>query len=367
MKKCTLSILLLISGVSSPVFSHDLAGIQGAFSGQLRLGYTRTNDLDTTATGGKVGYETSFLNKNHTGKLKAAAVLYSTNPLGNSDDDDLFLDSKGGPNGKGYTLLGEAWVAGTLSEATLKLGRQIIDTPHADSDDVGMIPNTFSGALLTYEGLADTTFTAGYLDKAAGVDSSKEKFTHINGTSGVRMLGVEYEKDIWATQLWYYNQPQSTDMTYAEFSIEPNKRAELGLQLGQQRKQNVSGTAKVMGLSASYSIKQARVFADYNKVWGAYGVDNAVGGVGGGPYFTSAEQNTIDGVAGIRASAIGLEYNGFNKLVLGLRKVNFNHGVEDETDFTLSYQLGAKTSLDLIASDMGADGDNTRLFVNYDF
>lgn len=352
-------LLLLIS--FQPVIAHDLNSDAG-FSGQLRLGYSRTEKFDSAAIGGKVGYVSPILYA-----FNASAVAYASYPIAGINDDELFLDSHGGPNGDGYAILGEAWLGAHFPSIDIKLGRQAFDTPYADSDDVGMIPNTFSGAVITHHGLPNTMITLAHLDKAAGVDSSKETFTEINGSSGVTLLGVNYEKDNWQAQLWHYAQPKATDMDYAEFSIEPSKPLKLGLQLAHQRRHGVSGHARLMGLSASYELEKIRLFTDYNKVWGAYGVNNAVGGVGGGPFFTSAEINTVDDVANIRAVAAGIEYTGIKNLSFGLRKIDFNQGVSDEIDFTLSYQLKKHFSADLIVSNLTQDGDNTRLFINYDF
>ena len=353
-------VFLVLLTLLQPVYSHDMNPDAG-LSGQLRLGYSRTEDLDSAAIGGKAGYISP--NWHH---FNASAVAYASYPLAGINDDELFLDSHGGPDGDGYTILGEAWLGAHFSSFDIKLGRQALDTPHADSDDVGMIPNTFSGAVITHHGLPNTTLTLAHLDKAAGVDGGKERFANINDSSGVTLLGIEYEKANWQAQLWHYAQPKATDMDYAEFSIEPSKPFKLGLQLAHQRRHGVSGHARLAGLSASYELEKTRLFADYNKVWGAYGVNNAVGGVGGGPFFTSAEINTVDDVANIRAVATGIEYTGFKNLALGLRNIDFNQGVGDETDFTLSYQLNKHLSADLIVSNLTQDGDNTRLFFNYD-
>gem|GEM_PF-2491749 len=53
--------------------------------------------------------------------------------------------------------------------------------PHADTDDIRMIPNTFQGGYATNSDLSDTILMVGYLSKWAGVDTSQpEDFTNIN-------------------------------------------------------------------------------------------------------------------------------------------------------------------------------------------
>jgi hypothetical protein len=109
------------------------------------------------------------------------------------------------------------------------------------------------------------------------------------------------------------------------------------------------------------------VTADYNKVSGDNGIQGTIAGIGGGPFFTSAEQNIIDDTANISAKAIGVEYSGIKDLTLAARKVSFDQGVTDELDLTANYQIRDNLTAQLIYSDMEEAGKNTRFFINYDF
>ena len=124
------------------------------------------------------------------------------------------------------------------------------------------------------------------------------------------------------------------------------------------------GNGNAWGATAAYAMGDFTIAADYNKASGANGVIN---GLGGGPYFTSSENNTIDGTANISAKALGIEYTGIDKLTLAARKVSFDQGVSDELDLVASYQIKDNLTADLIYSDMDIDGKNTRFFVNYEF
>jgi predicted porin len=172
-----------------------------------------------------------------------------------------------------------------------------------------------------------------------------------------------YELDKWNAQLWHYKQNNAIDMTYAEVSINPMNNLAMSLQYITQ-KDNVTGKkGKSWGTTADYTLTDITFSADYNKTSGTNGVVN---GFGGGPYFTSAEQNTIDGITDIRAYAIGIEYAGINNLTLGIRKIDFDQGIGDELDINASYQIRDNWTADLIISDMDIDGKNTRFFINYD-
>ncbi len=347
--------MLVLAVLSQIVHAKNTSGL----SAQLRFGSTTTEDATgrqvwTQTLGGYLGY----ISPVHKG-FRAGAKLYTTNPVG-ANDDGFFLSSRN----KGYNIIGDAWLQADFAKTQIRLGRQELDTPLINTDDIGMIPDTAQGIVINNNSLANTTVTTAHLEKWAGVDSARpEQFTPMNGSHGVQLLGVVYKKKNWGAQFWQYWQKNATDLSYAEFNSHAIDGLDLGLQYTVQKGHAASGTGKAWGATASYEINKFSFRADYNKVSGASGVTN---GFGGGPYFTSGEINTIDGVANITAKALGIEYTGIDQLTLGLRKVNFDRSVGDELDATLSYKFRDNLSADLIYSDLGSDGKNTRFFVNYD-
>ncbi len=62
-----------------------------------------------------------------------------------------------GSNGQSYSILGESYLKFQYGNSSIKAGRQIIDTPYADSDDIGMVPNSFEGYTFTNRDLDNTT------------------------------------------------------------------------------------------------------------------------------------------------------------------------------------------------------------------
>ncbi len=373
MRIYTLASFLVLTAFSQMVFSEDKATEDNSgVSGQIRFGYTNTEDgtgnsVESAAIGGKLGYVSPSWNG-----ISVGATGYTTNALGNLDDDGFFLNSRGGPNGEGYSIIGELWLQAEFANTAIKIGRQEIDTPFADTDDIGMIPDTFEGVVITNTSLANTTITAMHLDKGAGVDAPiPEKFTDLTDKGdGVSALGVSYETDKWNAQFWHYKQDNNagnaTNITYVEAGINPLENLELGVQYANES-YAVGGNAKVWGAEASYGMGDFTVTADYNKVSGDNGIQGTIGGIGGGPFFTSAEQNIIDDTANIKAKAIGIEYSGIKNLALSVRKVNFDQGVSDELDLTADYQIRDNLTAQLIYSDMDEAGKNTRFFVNYNF
>lgn len=360
-----LAALGLLSGtllMGSLVNCNCLAEDAAALSADLRLGYSDTDDGagtrgDSLSVGARLDARSASWNG-----VRVGGTLYATTPLGGIDDDPLFLDSTGGPNGSGYAVPGQLWVEAEWQDTRLRLGRQEIDTPFADTDDIGMIPNTFEGAVVSDTSFDHWELTGAYLKRWAGVDANKEKFTRINGDHGMMVLGAGHARDNWDVQAWYYRQQGGTDIVYLEGGADPVDHLHIGLQWTRQQDKAADTQARAWGASLAYVLGDFTLSGDYNKVSGSGSVSN---GYGGGPFFTSSEQNTIDGTPHIRAIAAGMEYGGVENMTLGIRRVDFDRGVGDEVDTYASYAFSDDLSLDLVYSDMGPDGSNARAFLNY--
>lgn len=349
----TITLLSLSTGTVFADNSND----SGIF-GQIRGGYVNLDDnagskTDTLSIGGKLGYKT----RTYKG-LSAGATFYTSNPLGSLDDEGLFLDS----NGDGYSILGEAFVKAELGNTSIKLGRQEIDTPFADTDDIGMVPNTFEGLVVSNNSFSNTKLYGMHLSRWAGVDAPvPEKFTKLNDDDGVNAIGAVYEpSDKLNIQGWHYNAKSGTDISYLEAGFTPIENLELGAQYSTQDGAGFDGN--VLGVSASYGIDNITLSTAYNKVSDG----QVTNGFGGGPFFTSAEDHTIAEADDQEATAFGIEYTGIEKLTLGATQVNFDKGA-DELDLVASYEINEKLTADLIYSDMNDDGKMTRAFINYSF
>ena len=357
---CVLSIGVLAVALGGGACE---AGPNGAaVSTDLRLGYSDTDDGagtqgDSLSVGGRLDAASASWNG-----LSIGGTLYATTPIGGIDDDALFLDSDGAPDGSGYAIPGQLWIQGEWARTRIRAGRQEIDTPFADTDDIGMIPNTFEGVVITDASFENLQLTAMHLRRWAGVDATQEKFSRVNGDHGVNAIGAAYTQEGWEAQAWYYQQKGATDTLYLEAGADLVDGLHAGLQWTRQQDKAANQQAKSWGASLAYEMGDFALSADYNKVSGSGSVTN---GFGGGPYFTSAEQNTIDGTPKVRAVALGVEYGGIDNLTLGLRRVDFDRGVGDEWDATASYAFADDLSMDLVYSDMGSDGSNARAFLNY--
>lgn len=357
MEKCTLTLSLCIVLSSTATANETENGVFG----QIRFGYVNTDDntsnLDSLAIGGRLGYKSNSYHG-----LSAGGTFYTSQAVGGVNDNNLFFNS----DNKGYSILGEAYIKANLGSTSIKLGRQEIETPFADSNDIGMIPNTFESLMIMNTSLPNTTVIASHLHRWAGVDvePKPEKFTKLNGSNGVNILGVIYKpSDKWNAQAWHYNAKDSTNISYLEAAISPLENFEVGLQYGDQN--GAGNNGKVWGLKADYEIGDFTLSAAHNDVSEGQ-VINGYGGFGGGPFFTSAEENSIDGVINQEASALSLEYAGFNKLTLAASHYAYDK-TEDELDLVANYEFSKNLNADFIYSDLNNDGSVTRFFLNYNF
>ena len=119
--------------------------------------------------------------------------------------------------------------------------------------------------------------------------------------------------------------------------------------------------AKVYGYFGSVTLYHVTLVTAYNDVSGT-----VTNGFGGGPFFTSADDHTIDGTADQKAAAFNLEYGGVEGLTLGVWHTDFDIG-EDDTDYYALYDVNDGLGLEFIHTDMYDDGHFVRLIVNYRF
>jgi len=345
--------------------------------GYIRFGYQHDDKSNTDlALGGKLHIETKAWNG-----ISAGASFYTTNTLGQHDGAGYpFFDG----NNHSYSILGEAYLLGQWGDTTLKMGRQEIDTPFADTDDIGMIPDTYEAAVLINKDIADTTIILAQLQKGAGVDFDKpSKFTKINDSNNVQTLGVIYEGiEGLAISGWYYNLKdfEINSIVYADVNYEGESNGfsyAVGAQYASQN-YSTSGAdaALVYGVSASAGYAGITLGTAYNK-----SNDNAASnGFGGGPFFTSSNFMTLaEAGADGEALLLSIEWDasdaGLDGLTLSVGKLTLTDasGTDtDELDVGVSYAFNDNLSIDAFYSDIDDKINtdtfkNTRIFANYTF
>jgi hypothetical protein len=351
--------------------------------GYVRAGYEvhniKNNDtFKDGALGGKLHIQTAAISG-----MSIGASFYTSNSFGSADNRGLVPFR--GEVAHSYTILGEAYFKAVFSNTTLKLGRQEIETPFAQADDIGIVPNTFEAYILENRDLPNTTLFIGQIQKMAGVDAEVvDTFTRVNDDNNMQVLGLRYEGiENLALDAWYYRlkgaQIDSIAYIEANYESSENKIAYgLGLQYAKQSYLNEYDTS-VYGINASLSHENTglTLAIAYNKANG----NAATSGFGGGPFFSNSEYLIIDN-AGAHGSQtwFGLEWDGnsvgFDGLTLSISKArlkNKSDQASTEIDIVASYEINKNIEMHMIYSDLDGTrvaedtAKNLRVFANYNF
>jgi hypothetical protein len=375
--------LMLVTTLGLEATTLGEALSQSKVDGYLRGTY-QSHDIqndkvyEDDAIGGKIHFETGAFYG-----FSMGASAYSSNSVFN--DDNKGLVPLRGESYKSYSILGEAYLRSKFGKNTLTLGRQEINTPFAQTDDIGMVPNTFESAVFESTSMENSTFFVAHLEKMAGVDAEVvNAFTKLNGTQGVQVFGATYEgfKDL-ALEAWYYNinQAEVDSIAFLEADYEKSVNQMtygFGLQYAKQG-YRAGKSANVYGLtlSSTFDALGLTFSGAYTKV-----EDNAASsGFGGGPFYSNSEYLILDN-AGKDGDAkwYGVEYSPTSKMFAGLSialgKVTLKNeqGLKaTEVDLVTSYEINDDMEIHAIFSNLkganvGEDNaKHVRVFANYNF
>ncbi len=396
MKK--IGVMSMAAVVALSASGIDEAFVAGKASGQIRAAYVNQDNAVNTDTygtslGGILKYETADWNG-----LKLGVGAYISQKLhfatGSFEDGkanpDLFAEDT-----ESYAYVGEAYVDYTMGGLNLKLGRQLIDTPFADTDDIRMHPNTFEAAIATYSGIEGTTLVGGYVTRWAGYDSGDDisKFKKLGGdeSNGAVVVGAINESiENFALQAWYYNIDEISDAIYADgtytIPFSETMGVELSAQVANFSEEKGSGLdGNVYGIGAAFNVGSLSVGAAYNKASNDSG-KSVSNGFGGGPYMTSMEEWTIDGMEDAKAYQLSAELDmadaGLEGVTLTALYGDFKSAPADmhvkELDLIAAFEISDSISGDISYAmiddknknaDGGADAGYDRFLVrlNYNF
>lgn len=311
MKKVIVLGMVAIAALNGASFDETFKA--GKISGQLRTAYvSQDNAIDTdtygTSLGGQLKYETGSWNDI---KLGVAAYISQKIDFATGDVDqgkannDLFAN-----NAKSYVYVGEAYIDYSANDFSLRVGRQLLDTPLADTDDIRMHPNSFEAAIATYSGLDKTTLVGGYVKRYAGYDSGDDisEFKRLDGidSKGAAVFGVIHESiENLAVQGWYYGIDNLSNVLYTDAAYTIQLSEIIGVELSGQyghfsEKQASTIDGNIYGVGAALNTGALTLGATYNKTANDDG-KAIVNGFGGGPYFTSMEEMTIDSMEDAKA------------------------------------------------------------------
>ncbi len=331
---------------------------EGSISGQIRLGYIdQDNAIDpdtyTAALGGILKYETGAWSGFNFG---LGAYISQKIPFATGDGEEENIDFLT-DEGDSYAYVGEAYINYAIENLNIRLGRQLIDTPFADTDDIRMHPNSFEAAIASYTGFEKTTLMGGYVTRWAGFDSGEnisEFKKLVYGGDGAFVIGAVNESiENLHLQGWYYSIDGLSDALYADAAYTVTFSETMGLELSGQfadfaQKSDSGLDGNVYGIGASVNVAMATIGASYNDVSGV--VSN---GFGGGPYLTCMEEMTIDGVEDVEAYRIAIDFDmekiGLAGLTLSATYGNFKNSLPDnieieEVDIAAAYEIDKITA-----------------------
>lgn len=326
-------VLLSMATITLYASSIDEAYVAGKANGQIRTAYVSQNnmvDSDTygTSIGGIFKYETADWHG-----LKAVAAAYLSQKLsfasgeGENTNKDFF-----DKDGQSYLYAGEAYFDYTIGRLNVRAGRQLLDTPLADTDDIRMHPNTFEALIATYSGFDKTTLSGGYLTRWAGYDAPQghngsinqfQKFGSNHQSNGAAIVGVQNESiENLVIQGWYYNIDKVSTAFYTDAAYTTYFNESMGVDFLAQyahfsEKESSRMNGNVYGMAASFNIGPCIFGVAYNKSFNDMG-DSVSNGFGGGPYFTSMEEWTIDGMENAEAYRINVQLDMSETLIDGL-------------------------------------------------
>ncbi len=354
----------------------EASGVEMHYAGALRAGYqyhdSQENEGSDMAVGGMLHAQSL-----PQGGVSFGMSVQTSQVIGNQNSAFAvpFFDAQA----DSYALLSEAYIKGEFDKSTVILGRQRLDTPFLDSDDIGMVPNSFEAYSLINHDIDAVTLFYAYVRNMAGIDASTpEKFEEINGKSGVHILGVEYEPLAqFSLSGWFYAMPTMAQYSYLEAHYEgklENFSYTLSGQATLQDFRNQEDT-KIVGFSTAFMHDKSGLGASvaYNKSYGGI----ADTGFGGGPFFTSSEHMTLaDSHLHGDIVLTSLSWDVNTRLSCTLSRASMHDAKRhdgDEVDGVVHYEVADNLSFDAIYSkidntDVSGDKfDNLRLFANYSF
>ncbi len=341
--------LSVIIGLLFPAFviadkvSEDVSSVNEMFksakiSGEIRsmyVGYdlkkAGENDIYATAIGGHLKYELAELNG-----FSAAAAFAISHDIGfATGEEGVKQNSELSSSDGEYTVLSQAYLNYRYKDFNFRAGRQLIDTPLADSDDIRMIANTFEAYIATYE-TANFSFMAGKLQKWQGYDADLDSGWVKTGENGTWFGGISYADEMLEANAWYYNITKLTNASYFDIVLNHELDDEISASIGFQylNESEISGSgieADIYGVFAEASAYGFTLGGAYNRS-DKKSNKSSFSGFGGGTLFTSMDVMILDEITEDRdAEAItGSICYDIEKLTLGYAYGDFK-GDADST------------------------------------
>jgi len=298
--------------------THDIKEVvnEGVLSLELKSmysGYKSTTanvvNTDATALASTLKYElASYYGFN-------AAIAFATSQdIGALSGSDENHNSEMSSVDGSYTETVEAFVQYQYDGLNLRLGRQSIDTPLADSDDIRMIANTFEAYLATFN-YQNIELMAGRLEQWQGTDAGLAGWLK-TGEDGTHFIGITFSNEQIDTSAWYYNMSGFAENFYADIAYHTIFSDAMVLHTSAQYLQQTelaqSATAStIYGVVGEFFIHNFTLGIAYNKSI-REPLKGSFSGFGGGTLYTNMDNFTLDVISydrDVEATVAGLVYS----------------------------------------------------------
>lgn len=270
---------------------------EGKASGQLKAIYAvapEPNEPYVTAVGGIAKYELA----EYRGFSIGTALYFSADIPYLSGVDEKH-SSELSSSRELYANIAEGYINYRFNSFAARIGRQVLNTPLADSDDIRMIQNSFEAYTLGYV-YEDIEILSGYIKSWSGYDAGLEDNWVKTGEDGVFFGGISYGQGL-EYDLWYYNITGLCDAYYFDVGIEYHVNNWLflhfmGQYLFEKELQNSGVSANIYGFLAEIIIDGLGINFSVNKSE-KVSDKKSFSGFGGGSLFTSMDTMILDNIS----------------------------------------------------------------------
>jgi len=327
MKKFAKLSLVASLALSSSAFADSLeeAFKASKVSGEIKAQYFKKNGVGVSESdsifvvGGNLGVVTGSYYGVKAGFTFQTSHVPSLNDDDNSGSFTHTMDAQG-------AVLSESYLAYTMKNTTLKVGRQYIGTPLVAGSGSRMIKQSFEGAVITNTDIANTTFTAAYVGKyqnrtdGAGSPGEFEKYEDGAYTLYVKNTSVA-NLTLQAQYLDVQGIVSGTDKNalYMQTDYKVEKIATVSAQYFDTSNGSVDGS--LFGLKANGNIGPVNVTVAYTTTGSEGTVFSGVGSAadksftalpvgGGGPTYTKDTDTIVGALATTVAGVTGVIYAG---------------------------------------------------------
>jgi imipenem/basic amino acid-specific outer membrane pore len=378
--KLSLITAVAIAGFTTSASADSLAEAFAAskVKGEIRAQYFAEDyeaaagkeNSDISLLGGSLGIKTG----SYYG-LYAGATFYTSHVI---DKDDVDGITKKDEDVSG-SVLAEAYLAYSVDNTTLKIGRQHLKTPLLGNSSSRLIKDSFEAITLVNTDLPDTTIVVGYVDKMstrADQAGNVGKFEQVSKDGAYTLLIANKSIENLALTAQYatVQDTQDADLMFLEASYKLGDVKLSAEYLGSDNGNTTNSNGSMYGLKADANISGLSITGAYTSTDDETDV---LYGLGEGSYVAYTKLTVGSGKNAYKADTdaymIKASYKISDvKLGLGYASYDFNtsNTEKTESEITLAYALNKNTSIGGSYSTFGKDDtkdSEARVNLSYKF